>query len=337
MDIHAFGSKVAGYYVVNNADLVVVKNTRAIGNDVGIWIKDDNVEVTGSPEVSGGRIGILVEGNGVTLRTNNLIVGNTQYGIKITGNNNETNGNDVGVSGRPNGVGIYVSGTGNNLHDDDVMFNTGAGIVLALDNNIVNGENIVSNGGAGITLAGSSGQITGNGIYLNGGDGINVNGASNLIKGNTVGEKNKGNKGDGIHLVGNTNTVQENAIYSSTGDGIDLQGNTNLLKKNIVGDKSRGGNGLGNVAGNRDGIRIVGKTNTLDENTSNANKGYGFYISGVTSTGNILKNNKSNTDSSGGGNENGLAEYRFDVLIINQGGNKKDNAAFTDTAAGSYE
>ena len=337
LDIHAFGSNVAGYLVQNNADLVVVKNTRAIGNNIGIWVKDNNVEVTGSPEVSGGKIGILVEGDNVTLRTNNLIVGNTQFGIKIVGNANESNGNDVGVSGRPNGVGISVNGTGNNLHDDDVTFNTGAAIVLAGNSNVVNGENIVSNGGAGIALAGSSGQITGNSIFSNGGDGINVAGAGNLIKGNTVGEKNKGNQGDGIHLVGNTNTVQENGIYSSTGDGIDLQGDGNLLKKNIVGDKSRGGNGLGNVAGNRDGIRIVGKTNTLDENTSNANKGYGFYISGATSTGNKLKNNKSNTDSSGGGSENGLAEYRFDVLIVNQGGNRKDNAAFTATAAGSYE
>ena len=151
-----------------------------------------------------------------------------------------------------------------------------------------------------------------------------------------MGDSNKGNAGDGIHVEGNSNNLLADQVFASLGDGFDITGNSKLIQNCVAGDKSKGNLG--------DGFVISGKSNTLDGNTANANgavgntnTGRGFYIKGSASTGNKLKNNKSNTTSSGGTNENASFEYKFEAAITDQGGNKKDNANFTSIAIGTYE
>ena len=50
-----------------------------------------------------------------------------------------------------------------------------------------------------------------------------------------------------------------------------------------------------------------------------------------------VKSNQSNTGSSLSSKENTSFEYKFNSAIIGASGNKKDNANFTSTAAGTYE
>ena len=346
MDIHGWDSNVAGIKVggttaaEKNAGAVLVKNTSAQNNigGVGILVCDDKVEVSGSQHITGNKIGIQIDGSYNVLRTNNEIMDNTVLGIKVTGNNNDVNDQDIGKSGHANAAGIEITGNNNTLRGSTISFNAGIGVKITGSSNIANDNEVLNNAKDAFFLAlGNSNQITDNKIFSNGGNGINATGNSNVIRKNAIGDKNKGNGGDGIRVVGNLNQILENEIYANLGDGIEISGDNNTIKKNKVGDKNKGGNGLANVAGSRDGIRVTGKTNLLEENTVSANKGYGIYIAGATSTGNKLKNNKGNAENSGSTSENGQAEYKFDVAIVNQGGNKKDNANFTTTAAGTYE
>ncbi len=73
MDIHVSGSGVEGYLIKNNDDLVVVKNARSMNNGVGYRILDDNVEITGSPEITGNSQGVVIDGDNVILRTNKVL------------------------------------------------------------------------------------------------------------------------------------------------------------------------------------------------------------------------------------------------------------------------
>ncbi len=189
LDIHVTGSSVAGYFVTNNADLVVIKNARALNNDIGYLVNDTDVEITGAPEISGNRIGIQIGGSNVTLRTNSDIRKNSQFGILVLGNGNELNGNEVGVSGFPNGVGEKIAGNGNNVHDDNVAYNTNEGIIVSGNNNTLHGEDSESNGSDGIKVTGAGNLLDSNRtVQKNGANGINAdsaNGASgNMLKGN---------------------------------------------------------------------------------------------------------------------------------------------------------
>jgi hypothetical protein len=271
LDVHVHGSLVGGYVVDNNADLVVVKNSRSIAaadagaNSIGYWITDDDVEITGSPETSGWGIGMLVAGSEVTLRTNNDINDNG-VGIKITGDNNESNGNDVGDDGVPNGTGILVEGKDNLLHGDNVIYNTGDGIVVTgsgtslADGNFVTDEDSQHNGDDGIVVTGSFNTLDGNRqVKFNAGDGIEIGGNSNLLDGNTTDE----NDGHGINVSGNANTLDQNESNENDLDGIHVSGDNNVLVENTAEDN--GGNGI--KADTADGA----SGNTLEDNEGDNN------------------------------------------------------------------
>jgi uncharacterized repeat protein (TIGR01451 family) len=240
LDIHVSGSDVAGYLIQNNADLVIVKNSRSFGaSGIGYWVKDDLVEISGAGEISGNDIGILVEGSNVTLRTNNLINDNKFFGIKITGDNNESNDNDVGASGTPNGTGILVEGKNNLLHGDTVTYNTTDGIVIAgsgtslADGNFVTDETTQHNGGNGIVVSGNFNTLDRNRqVKYNTGEGIKVTGANNYLNENDAEENGqngiKATSADGA----SNNDLKGNEAKNNTLQGIracgqnDLGGNT---------------------------------------------------------------------------------------------------------------
>jgi len=118
LDIHVQGSTKAGYYVEDNDDLVVLKNSRALNNDIGFQINDTNVELTGSPSIANNRIGVQVEGDGNTLRDNNHINDNTSDGVLVTatGDNNDIRNNDSDGNA---GNGFHVLGKNNSLLDNN--------------------------------------------------------------------------------------------------------------------------------------------------------------------------------------------------------------------------
>jgi hypothetical protein len=209
MDLHVVGNHapdVQGYLVKGGADansqLVTLKNSRAIGFDYGYEIRDDNVVITGSPEIKNGKIGVWVNGGSyVKIESNNEVWNNSLYGIRLYGNNNTVKSTDVGTSGHANGTGISVVGYGNTLDGNSVYGNTGDGInvsggTVAKPNILVNnksGEKGKGNGGNGILLAGLGNggsnpvEVESNTTRANGNDGIKVTGTGHQLKNNTSG------------------------------------------------------------------------------------------------------------------------------------------------------
>lgn len=288
LDIHVQGSTVAGYLIQNNADLVVVKNARAKGNDIGYWVKDDKVEISGSPDISGNRIGVLLDNaTSVTLRTNNMIQDNSLYGIQVNGSGNELNGNDCGDKGHPNGVGIIVTGSSNNIHDNDVYGNTGDGLNVTGNTNTIKqngiGEKDKGNGGDGVHVNGYGNTIDGNDVFANRGDGIDVSGGTaakpNIVVKNDAGDRGKGNAGNGIVVAGlgngtgspieiDSNTVKQNGLIGIkvTGTGCQLKNN----ESGGSGDQNNGGCEFNVVAGNFNATGNKANGTTVTPNTNNA-------------------------------------------------------------------
>jgi hypothetical protein len=246
LDLHVKESKT-GYLVQNAGDLVVVKNGRAMGNDIGYLVTGSNVEITGSPEISGNRIGIEVDGSAVTLRTNSDIRSNTEYGILIKGSSNELNGNEVDVSGKPNGVGIRVEGNSNKIHDDGVEYNAGDGIVVPGNLNILTGEDVNYNGGNGLVVSGTSNQVIKfTQFKYNGGNGIVVTSKKNLLDSNKL-EKNVGIQYmiSAQSIIGDANTLKKNESKAAVGKNFTIGANN----KDGGGNKTSSGSFTFGAAG----------------------------------------------------------------------------------------
>ncbi|MFN3404327.1 MAG: gliding motility-associated C-terminal domain-containing protein [Cytophagaceae bacterium] len=229
--------------------------------------------------------------------TNNVISGNTAYGIFMLGlNNTQIRGNIIGLSttgvasatfrNNESGIGMHAACTNNTI-----------GGLLASERNVIS-----NNGGHGIQLldGGSNNSIFNNyiGTDLTGTvkcgnvfSGIQLfnNCSGNTIGGNTVAHRNiiSNNGGHGVQIDqnGDNNTITNNYIGTDvTGlldhgngfDGIDLDRGSDF---NTIG-----GNGLGNIisANKIHGIYILGG--------SNDNVIYGNYFgvgqNGITSLGN---------------------------------------------------
>jgi hypothetical protein len=293
LDLHVKGTGVAnvqGYLVKGgtdaNASLVVLKNARAIGFDIGYEVRDTDVEITGSAEISGGRYGVWINGgSNVKLRTNNQVWDNSIAGIYIQGNNNEVNGNDVGAPGHPNGVGIKVAGNTNNIHDCDIYSNTSHGVDIVGNTNIVKnndiGEKNKGNGGDGIHVVGIENLMEANDVFSNGGDGIDIAGGTaakpnKLIK-NVCGDGDKGNGANGILVAGLGNgtsspiELDQNTTQANVNDGIKITGTGHQLKNNVSGGSGSDNNGdceFNVVAGNfnatgnkANGVTVLPNTN----------------------------------------------------------------------------
>jgi hypothetical protein len=149
--------------------------------------------------------------------------------------------------------------------------------------------------------------------------GVRIEGTKNDVRSGTI----SGN-GTGVEVAGTVNTLSGSTVGPNTGVGVLVSGNTNTIK------------GVSSLSNGADGFRVTGTGNLFDSNKAYKNAGIGFNAC-ASATGTKLKNNASNTGNSLGANENGSFEYKFAVAITNQGGNKKDNVSFANTAIGSYE
>ncbi len=228
-------------------------------------------------------------------------------------------------------AGIAVEGNGRYLRNENVL-NNAVGFKITGNANTVHNGAATGNTGAGANVQGDSNVLTDTDSYSNG-VGFQVTGNNNQLLKLDAGDKGKGNLGDGVNVNGANNLLSEIGAFANGGDGIDVTGNTNRLLKNVAGDSGKG-NGA-------DGIHLAGSGATIQENKASSNKttsttGDGFDISGgVSAAPNKLKNNSSNTGSSGSStHENGGAEYRLLNYVRNDGGgNKADGVVVPKTTS----
>ncbi len=282
------GQVVQGNYIGTNA-----AGTAAVGNAAyGIGI-----------------FGISMTIGGTTAGARNVISGNGNRGILITGvaSNITVQGNYIGTS---------ASGTADlgNLEDgiliNGTSFNTIGGTTAAA-RNVISGNN---QNGIAITGAATGNLIYGNYIGTdatgtfaigNSSDGVEINGASNATVGDTVaGARNviSGNGGNGIYMV-------------------NASGNT--VQGNFIGTNANGDASVGNVM---TGIfmevsdnNLIGGTTAAARNVISGNSQYGIVLG---SSGQVVQGNYIGTDFTGtldlGNARDGIAMFGFNAQV---GGN----------------
>lgn len=251
----------------------------------------------GTAGLTNQRVGILAAmtsgsatiGGTLTGQTN-VISGNTQYGVNVTGPADYTlRGNWIGLdatgnAAAANGVGLWLQGTGTNtVAENRIGGNTGDGVQIQSGTNTLtlnrigtnaDGDTVVANGGDGIEcVAGGTGTQTigvatqGNVVSGNGGHGVLIEGAgdytlvSNLIGLDVAGASDLGNTGDGIRItanatgavtIGGTGGSEGNSISGNGGWGINhLGAQRPVIVANLIGTNAAGSGPVGNGGGVR--------------------------------------------------------------------------------------
>ena len=270
-------------------------DNRVVGNYIG-------TDATGMLDRGNADDGVAVHDassniiGGTTLAERNIISGNDSDGVSITGvsSDNLVQGNFIGLDAT--GLGKIANA------DDGVDITNGSG-------NLVGG----STPGAGNVISG------------NDSDGVKIEGAlatGNQILGNLIGTDatglvGLGNLGDGVKIelgasgnfVGGPGINERNVIsgnYGLDSDGIEIRGITttgNIVRGNYIGVDI---NGTAPLANSDDGIaienspdNIIGGPGANEGNVLSGNADDGISISGVGSTGNIVRGNLIGTNAAG--------------------------------------
>ncbi|HEX8680724.1 MAG TPA: CSLREA domain-containing protein, partial [Ardenticatenaceae bacterium] len=277
------------------------------GNTEGVWItgasSDDN-RVAGNyigtnPAGTGAlpnNTGLLIElGASDTIIRTNLISGNGNYGVLITGADTDDNwlaGNTIGTnaagtSALPNSTGVVIqNGASNNLigtdsdgtadeaEDNLISGNSDTGIRIAgsdTDNNRVAGNSIGTDAAGTSALANVTGVYVGSDANSNiigtNGDGTGDNGEGNLISGNTDG---------GIHLSGTISTTVAGNVV-----GLDVTG---AVLSNTVGIL------VADTMSSTIGTNGDGTSDEFEGNVISGNGSYGVQLAGG-SEGNTIAGN----------------------------------------------
>ena len=264
------GNLKDGVLITDASNNVVAGNTIGLAFDFSL--------LGGAAQVNG--VAIVSVSTTVTTMLNtigagNVIGGNTEDGVLLTGanaTNNTVTGNDIGTD--PTGA----TGLGNKA--------SGVEIAASANNNTIGGTaaaagNLIANNTLnGVLITTSGSLIAGNTIVLNGNDGVLITAAgttANLLEGNFIGTdstgtKVEGNKANGVEIAttANTNTVggitaaAGNLIANNTLNGVLITTNGNLVAGNTI--LSNGTNGVEIAAGasaNTIGATTAGAGNTI--------------------------------------------------------------------------
>jgi CSLREA domain-containing protein len=294
----------------NTQNGVLISGSGTTGNLIqGNFI---GTNVTGTSALANGSDGVLVttgaSGNtvgGTVAGARNVISGNPQAGIRITGaasNGNTVQGNFIGT----NAAGLLAIANGL----DGVLIDGFSGVPTSntVGGAVVGAGNLISGNvrhGVTLTNATNGNTVAGNFIGTNVGGtgplanliGIVINGASNNIIGGTSGVSTggactgacnlvSGNTVNGMHILGGatafSNTIQGNFIgTNAAGIGVVPNGDNGLYVEN-------------GPTGNTIGGSVVSARNVIS-----GNPGDGVRITGLTTTGNTVLGNLIGTRTDG--------------------------------------
>ncbi|MGH7127998.1 MAG: LamG-like jellyroll fold domain-containing protein, partial [Planctomycetaceae bacterium] len=270
------GSTIQGNFIGTNAT-----GTADLGN------AGDGIEINGSPANFIG---------GTTAAERNVISGNDDHGVNITGTDS------VGNTIQGNYIGTDVTGTfavanGNGSIDSGIFIGSGA-------DNVIGG-----------TAAGEGNVISGNffaGIDLNSTATTGTIIQGNFIGVNAAGTAALGNEFAGINifqatgsLIGGTDPGAGNVISGSLqSDGIlIIDGSGHVIQGNFVGTDASGTLDLGN---DLSGVRLsdasnntIGGDTPAERNVISGNTASGVFISGTAATGNVIAGNFIGTNAVG--------------------------------------
>ncbi|HEY9848816.1 MAG TPA: DUF4347 domain-containing protein [Leptolyngbyaceae cyanobacterium] len=318
----ATNNQVQGNYIGTD-----VSGTLDLGNTKeGVFITGSNNIIGGSNAgdrniISGNdRSGLFmsntnnkVQGNYIgTDVTGTLDLGNTSYGMYITGSNNIIGGSNAGdrniiSSNDLSAIFLAKSGTNNKVQGNYIgtdatgtidLGNTLEGVYVEGSSNIIGGSNandrnIISGNdryGIGILDTATNNQVQGNYIGTdvtgtldlgNTKEGVFITGSNNIIGGSNAGDRNiiSGNDRSGLFIsnIATNNKVQGNYIGTDATGTLDL-GNTSYGMY---------------VAGSDN---IIGGSNAGDRNIISGNDEFGI---GIYNTNNKVQGNYIGTDVSG--------------------------------------
>ncbi len=283
--IHIAGAGTTGNNIRGNFIGTNPIGMAAIGNtEAGVVIE------SASTNVIGGNVGA---GCAQGYAPGNLISGNTQYGILITGSgatSNDIRGNAIGTNlastaALPNGSGVRLDGVTNH-----VIGGTAAG-----DGNVISGNSP----GSGVEIVGpgaSNNRVEGNYLGL---DFCGINPIGNATSGVWIG--GAPNNVIGGTAAGAANTISANGFWGVQIDG--AAATQNRVEGNFIGTDNSGTADRGNVL---DGVRIsdapanmVGGAAAGARNIIAGNDASGVWISGQSATQNVVAGNYIGVDATG--------------------------------------
>ena len=290
------GTSIASRNVVsgNLGDGIVLGGAGSTGNIVlNNYV---GVNAAGTSVMANGGSGIVVQ-SGAALNSvgaigyGNVVSGNSENGIKITGSS--TINNTV----LANIVGLNSTGTAS-------LGNAISGIFLG------NGANLNTIGGV---AAGSGNVISGNAS-----DGVRVTGtgtSSNAVVGNFIGTDGSGTVGLGNlrygvnidssasgNTIGGSVSGAGNVISGNSSYGVYLAANGNTVAGNIIGLNASGTTTIANSYGlyvHDAANNTIGGTTALARNVISGNTNDGIYITGASATNNLIQGNYIGTNVSG--------------------------------------
>jgi hypothetical protein len=304
------GNGQSGVYVYNGSAANIIQ-----GNVIGTTVWGTNA----LPNAVDGVTILSAAGNlvgGTNTGAGNLISGNLQRGVQITGagaTSNLVRGNFIGtdVTGR-----FALANHTNGVAIGGVPGNVIGGTVPAA-RNVISG-NFLS--GLYITTAGAvSNLVQGNYVGV---DVTGTNAMGNSLSGITI-------DNGGATLIGGTTPGAGNVIGGNANDGVFLSGVTtgNVVQGNFIGTDASGQRQLANIwngieiqtAGNVIGGAPAGAGNVISANSS-----AGIKLIGSGATGNQFLGNLIGTDASG---QNALGNASDGIAIYNAATNTVGGAA----------
>jgi len=339
--MQANNNVILGNYIGVNATGGAFNGT---GNTFGVAIFGTSNTIGGTTPaarnvISGHSIGISLNGDSSIVQGNYIgtdasgttALGNTNFGISLTGSNNSVIGGTAPGAGNlisANGTGVSISGN--------------PGFTIQVQGNLIGTD------------------VNGTADLGNTDDGVSVNGPANFVTsvtigGTAAGARNliSGNNGDGIELRALTGTVVQGNLIGLQIDGTSPLGNggagINIVGtfNNTVGGTAPGAanriafNGVGSASGG--GVIIDGSTsitnsvrgNSIFANTSNgtiANRGLGLDLSASGGGNGPTPNDACDVDTG----PNNLQNFPVVTSAITSGGSTTVQGTLESTAATTF-
>jgi len=228
--------------------------TSAMGNAIhGIHMVSPNSDIGG----------IAGFGDGSTIDIGNLIIDNSEDGIRTFAGGHRIYSNVIAGNGDD---GIDLNGSGTNIGfsspatQNQILANAGHGVhvgsSLSSSSNLIWNQRILQNTGRGIFVnEGNNNEIRENEIALND-EPIRIEGNNHLVIGNDLGLIDNvvlGSDFNGVVLIGDDNIVEANRIGGMGDDGIDVvSGTRNQILRNQIGMRSDGAS----IANQGNGVRV---------------------------------------------------------------------------------